>query len=93
LAWPNPGNIRSQAASHWQVIDRSGPARETIGALSHSSRASVSLLPLAPLARARKTLRVRAVKDGFDGGWLLTLPDEECQDRPKSATQESGSLR
>jgi hypothetical protein len=45
------------------------------------------------LARARKALGVRTVKDGFGGGWLLSLPDEGCQDGPKTATSVSGSLR
>ena len=52
-------------------------------------------LSIAPrtLARARKALRIRAVKDGFGGGWLLAMPDEECQVLPKGATSGSGSLR
>jgi hypothetical protein len=52
-------------------------------------------LGIAPrtLARARKALGVRAVKDGFGGGWLLSLPDQRCQDGPKTATSVSGSLR
>jgi AAA domain len=45
------------------------------------------------LARARKALGIRAVKDGFGGGWLLAMPDEECQVLPKGATSGSGSLR
>ncbi len=47
----------------------------------------------ATLARARKALGIRAVKDGFGGGWLLAMPDEECQVLPKGATSGSGSLR
>jgi len=90
LAWPNPGNIRSQAASHWQVIDRSGPI---MAGKSIPREHRFHCCRSRTLARARKTLRVRAVKDGFDGGWLLKLPDEECQDRSKSATSESGTLR
>jgi hypothetical protein len=31
------------------------------------------------LGRARKALGVRTAKDGFGGGWLLSLPDEDCQ--------------
>jgi putative DNA primase/helicase len=52
-------------------------------------------LGIAPrtLGRARKVLGVRAVKHGFGGGWLLSLPDEGCQDGPKAATSVSGSLR
>jgi AAA domain len=52
-------------------------------------------LSIAPrtLARARKALGVRTVKDGFGGGWLLSLPDEDRQDGPKTATSVSGSLR
>jgi hypothetical protein len=52
-------------------------------------------LGIAPrtLLRARKALGVRTVKDGFESGWVLSLPDEECQDAPKSATSESGTLR
>jgi putative DNA primase/helicase len=52
-------------------------------------------LGIAPrtLGRARKALGVRTVKDGFGGGWLLSLPDEDCQDGPKTATSVSGSLR
>jgi len=52
-------------------------------------------LSIAPrtLARARKALGIRAVKDGFGGGWLLAMPDEECQVLPKGATSGSGSLR
>jgi len=50
-------------------------------------------LGIAPrtLVRARKALGVRAVKDGFGGGWLLAMPDED--DGPKTATSVSGSLR
>jgi putative DNA primase/helicase len=52
-------------------------------------------LGIAPrtLWRARKALGVRTVKDGFGGGWLLSLPDEDCQAGPKTATSVSGSLR
>jgi putative DNA primase/helicase len=52
-------------------------------------------LGIAPrtLARARKALGVRAVKDGFGGGWLLAMPDEDCHDGLKTATSVSGSLR
>jgi putative DNA primase/helicase len=52
-------------------------------------------LGIAPrtLVRARKALGVRTVKDGFGSGWVLSLPDEGCQDSPKSATSENGSLR
>jgi putative DNA primase/helicase len=52
-------------------------------------------LGIAPrtLVRARKALGVRAVKDGFGGGWLLSLADQDCQDGPKTATSVSGSLR
>jgi hypothetical protein len=48
-------------------------------------------LGIAPrtLGRARKAMGVRAVKDGFGGGWLLSLPDEDCQDGPKTATSET----
>jgi putative DNA primase/helicase len=52
-------------------------------------------LGIAPrtLGRARKALRVHTVKDGFGSGWVLSLPDEDCQDAPKTATSVNGSLR
>jgi putative DNA primase/helicase len=54
-----------------------------------------SALGIAPrtLARARKALGVRAVKDGFGGGWQLAMPNEECQVLLKAATSGNGSLR
>jgi AAA domain len=38
------------------------------------------------LARARKSLRVLAEKDGLKGGWYWRLPSEGCQTPPKNAT-------
>jgi putative DNA primase/helicase len=48
------------------------------------------------LDRAKNTLRVRAAKDGFAGGWQWSLPKrEECQERQERqefAPQNVGSL-
>jgi hypothetical protein len=71
--------------------DKLSAGRVPVEEMNEHARA----LGIAPrtLARARKALGVRTLKDGFGGGWLLAMPDEDCQDGPKTATSVSGSLR
>jgi hypothetical protein len=51
-----------------------------------SNHLGISIRPRI-LMRARAKLGVVAQKDGFDGKWILKLP-EECQEGAKSASQK-----
>lgn len=45
------------------------------------------------LDRAKETLRVKAQKRNFAGGWEWVLPPEGCQESPKGAIKNGGTLR
>ncbi len=88
--------VREEAAERLREILSSGPVAET------TVRAELGVgrgFSERTYFRARRSVGAVASKSGFEGGWVLRLP-EDCHERPKAANQKAwqssgkgGSLR